>query len=150
MIGPFQFYDQFRIKYLKLHRIFGRVYTVCCVLGGIGSIGLSFKAFGGLSSTMGFLMLAVLWIGFTLLAVYFIKYKKDMVEHRKWMIRSFALTTSAITIRIYIAIFIVIERTSGSDAFSSGYPMAVWMCWVPNLLTAEYYLWYQDYMKREK
>ena len=143
-IGPFQFYGRFRQKYIKLHRIFGRIYTVCCVLGGIGSIGLSFRAFGGLVSTVGFLLLAFLWIGFTILAVWFIKYKKDYVEHRKWMIRSFSLTLSAVTIRIFIGIFVA------TDTFETGYPMAVWMCWVPNLLIAEYYMWYQEYCKKEE
>ena len=78
LIGPFQFNQKIRKKYINIHRISGKIYGICCIFGGIGSIGLSFRSYGGLVSHFGFCILGLLWIIFTLLSIYFIKYKNNM------------------------------------------------------------------------
>jgi hypothetical protein len=57
---------------------------------------------------------------------------RDLVSHREWMIRSFALTLAAVTLRIYLPVSLL----SGVE-FLDAYPVIAWACWVPNLLIAE-------------
>ena len=51
------------------------------------------------------------------------------------MIRSFALTAAAITLRMYLPLIFVFHWP-----FSVGYPAIAWLCWMANLLGAEVYL----------
>lgn len=55
------------------------------------------------------------------------------------MIRSFALTASAITLRIYLGL-----GTALQIPFEDSYPAIAWLCWVPNLIAAELYLRFMD------
>jgi len=52
------------------------------------------------------------------------------------MIRSFALTLAAVTLRIYLPIGIML--THGD--LNTPYRAIAWLCWVPNILVAELYL----------
>jgi hypothetical protein len=49
------------------------------------------------------------------------------------MIRSYALCLAAVTLRIYIPVGLA----AGID-YSTSYPAIAWLCWVPNLLAAEW------------
>jgi len=59
----------------------------------------------------------------------------DAITHRRWMIRSYALTAAAITLRIYLPLSFVFHVP-----FSIGYPAIAWLCWIPNLRAVEVYL----------
>jgi hypothetical protein len=50
------------------------------------------------------------------------------------MIRSFALTFAAVTLRLYLPFPMI-----WGFEFIEGYRIIAWLCWVPNLLIAE--LW---------
>lgn len=51
------------------------------------------------------------------------------------MIRSFALTCAAVTLRLYLLILFGLPIP-----FVQGYRAISFLCWVPNLIVAEYYL----------
>ena len=57
------------------------------------------------------------------------------VAHRKWMIRSFALTFAAVTLRLYLPIAQLLPIE-----FDNAYRVISFLCWVPNLIVAEAYL----------
>lgn len=62
-LGPFQFSQRLRTKYLALHRLSGRLYLAVGVLvGGISGLLVGATAYGGLASQLGFSSLAVLWL----------------------------------------------------------------------------------------
>jgi hypothetical protein len=48
------------------------------------------------------------------------------------MTRSYALAFGAVTLRIYLAVFAL----AGVE-FWTGYRIASWLCWVPNLILVE-------------
>jgi hypothetical protein len=52
------------------------------------------------------------------------------------MIRSYALTFAAVTLRIWLPLF---QNGFGME-FISAYVIIAWLCWVPNLLWAEWYV----------
>ena len=135
MIGPLQFLPKFRAKYLNFHRNLGKIYIVCCLLGGLAGFIIAFDTFGGWETSLGFILLAVLWI-YTTLQAYLTIRKKQVQEHQKWMLRSYALTLSAVTLRLWNPILMGII---GVD-FLMAYAIVAWLCWVPNLAVIEWYI----------
>ena len=87
-----------------------------------------------LDRSSGFITLGAAWIVATGLAVRFIL-RGDAIRHRRWMIRSFALTAAAITLRIYLPLIFVFHWS-----FSIAYPAIAWLCWIPKALAVEVYL----------
>lgn len=94
---------------------------------------MAFHAFGGLPSRLGFGLLAAAWLATGLLAYRAIR-ARDVAGHRRWMIRNFSLTFAAVTLRLYLPAAVV----SGMK-FEVAYPLIAWLCWVPNLLLAEFF-----------
>jgi hypothetical protein len=94
---------------------------------------LAFNANGDWPSRIAFIMLDSLWFWFTLQA--FIEIKRgNVIAHKRFMMRSYALTFSAITLRIWKVILsssFVIDPTTL-------YMIDAWMGFVPNLLFAEW------------
>ena len=134
LVGPLQFSSALRSRVPMVHRLLGRVYVVSCLLGGVAAFVLAFGASTGWISTAGFASLAVAWIITTSLA-----WRRAMqgqfIEHRAWMIRSFALTFAAVTLRLYLPFLPLL-----SIPFVQGYRAISFLCWVPNLLAVELYL----------
>src|SRR5258708_35055586 len=85
-----------------------------------------------LSTHVGFGLLAVLWLFATAMAYRYIR-ARDQVSHRRWMIRSYALTFAAVTLRIYLPL----SQVAGIP-FDAAYQTISWLCWVPNLIVAEW------------
>lgn len=133
VLGPSQFSAKLRQQRLHLHRWLGRVYLVAGVLiGGLSGLYMAQYAYGGLVAQLGFGVLAVLWL-YTGLRAYLAVRKGAIAEHRRWMIRNFSLTFAAVMLRLYLPAAVV-----SGVAFSLAYPVIAWLCWVPNLLYAEW------------
>ena len=49
------------------------------------------------------------------------------------MLRNFALTTAAVTLRIYLPASML-----AGIPFEVAYPAVAWLCWMPNLLVASF------------
>ncbi len=60
---------------------------------------------------------------------------RRIVEHRRWMVRSVALTAAGIMLRIYLGIMLTLPIE-----FDEGYRVIAFLCWVPNIVLAELYL----------
>ena len=93
---------------------------------------MAFYANGTLAAKSSFVILSLLWIGFTLLAAYFAR-KKNFPVHKNWMMRSYALTLSAISLRFYAWL---LPRFLHLDGVSE-YTFIAWISWTINLLVAE-------------
>ena len=130
-LGPWGFWGLFRNKYLHLHRWMGRIYLLAVLVGSIAGLYLAATAFGGLPTRIGFGMLGALWLTTGALAYLQIRQGKVQV-HREWMIRNYALTFSAVMLRIWLPLFFALGYE-----FPEAYTTVAWLCWVPNLLVAE-------------
>ncbi len=71
---------------------------------------------------------------FSGLQAYRMARKRDIPAHRNWMIRNFALSVAAVTLRFYLPLMIFMLHWS----FRPSYITVAWLCWVPNLLVAEW------------
>ncbi|WP_223421695.1 DUF2306 domain-containing protein [Tateyamaria pelophila] len=133
VLGGFQFLPGLRARRPRLHRWSGRIYAACVLVGGVAGILLAVNASGGVVAGAGFGLLGVFWLGTTGKALLH-ALKRQIEIHREWMIRSFALTLAGVTLRLYLAGFLV----SGVGYIEAS-PWLAWFCWVPNAVIAE--LW---------
>ncbi|MGC5772165.1 DUF2306 domain-containing protein [Paenibacillus pabuli] len=87
--GLLNFSNRIFEKSRKFHRINGYVYIVSVLLVVLTSGYMAPYATGGKISSMGFNALNIMWLFITITALDQIK-KKRMLQHRNWMIRSYA------------------------------------------------------------
>lgn len=136
LIGFFQVYPTWGLRWRKLHRLLGRIY-----IGGI----LFFAAPGGLIMSFfinrgpwvlaSFLLQCTAWFICTLLAYLRIR-QGNVQSHRQWVLRSFSLSLAAITLRVYV----FLSSWSFDLSMPTAYAMIAWLSWVPNLLICQWYL----------
>jgi len=134
ILGPFQFIRRLRVGRPRVHRWIGRTYAACCLAGGSAGLILAFGARTGPVSTAGFGLLAALWLGATTLGLR-AALGGRYLEHRRWMIRSYALTFAAVTLRLYLPLAFL-----SPWGYDNTYRAISFLCWVPNLVFAELYL----------
>lgn len=128
---PFQLWEGLRRRRPAMHRLIGRLYGLSIVLSGLGGLWLAVTTQAGPVAAWGFALLAIAWLWTTLWGIG-LAMRGDRIAHRRWMIRSIALTLSAVTLRLYLGgVF-----GFGLD-FDTAYPAIAWLCWVPNLIVAE-------------
>ena len=137
--GFTQFNDHLLRHHRRIHRIIGRIYACDILLVNFpaGMI-LAIYANGLLPSKTAFVILDCLWFTFTLLAVRAARQGR-IKDHRQYMIRSYALTFSAITLRTWKLILL---HTFHPDPLHL-YMIDAWMGFVPNLLFAEWLIRYK-------
>jgi len=117
----------------NLHRWLGRLYLLEVGLGPIAGFAMAVVSEQGLPTHLGFGMLAVLWF-FTGLQAYRMVRRENILAYRQWMIRNFALTLAAVTLRNYMPLMLFVLHWS----FRPTYITVSWPCWIPNLLIAEW------------
>ncbi|WP_198650911.1 MULTISPECIES: DUF2306 domain-containing protein [Devosia] len=128
---PFQLWQGLRDRRPLVHRLMGRAYGMAVVISGASGLWLAVTTEAGPVAAFGFGLLAVLWLGTTLTGIR-LAMRGDRIAHRRWMIRSIALTLAAVTLRIQIPVGMILEIP-----FDTAYPVIAWLCWVPNLIVAE-------------
>ncbi|WP_246541528.1 DUF2306 domain-containing protein [Roseibium polysiphoniae] len=131
---PVQLNGRLRKRYPKLHRWAGRFYVLLITLSGVAALQLAATTQAGPVAAAGFALLGVIWLIVTGLG-FLTGWKRDFVQHRRWMVRSAALTFAAVTLRVYLALSMVLGLP-----FEPAYTAIAWLCWVPNLIVAEIYL----------
>lgn len=131
-VAPLQFLKSLRKSNIKWHRLFGKLYVGSILrLAAPSGFLMAFYAEGGWWSTVGFSLLSMFWFFSTLKAFIAIK-NRNVDLHEIWMIRSYAFTMAAVTLRLLVPIF---------STFISNheliYIMTAWMSWLINLTIAE-------------
>lgn len=130
-------------NWMHVHRALGYFYVM-----GI----LFFAAPGGLIMSLfigrgpwvlaSFLFQVSLWFIFTSIAFNRIR-AKQIDAHRAWMLRSFALTFAAVTLRLYI--FVLSYSTDLGQP--TAYAALAWASWVPNWLFVEWIIYRENRSK---
>lgn len=131
--GLIQLFPIQKIISPKIHRISGYLY-VCLVLILAAPSGLfiGYYANGGIGAIIAFELLGILWIFYTIRAMYRIK-SKNYRAHQYDMWRSYALAFSAITLRFWKVIIVALFQPNPLDA----YLIVAWLGWVLNLIVIE-------------
>lgn len=125
------FFDK-NLKYL--HRFSGRIYVFTTLLfSALSGVYIGIFANGGLLSKVSFVLLGILWFYTTYRSYKEIR-KRNILQHKFWMWRSYALALSAITLRMWKVILVYLFHPNPMDV----YQIIAWLGWVPNLLLVEY------------
>ncbi|WP_029286456.1 DUF2306 domain-containing protein [Pedobacter sp. R20-19] len=134
MAGFTQFNPKILNQYPGVHRILGYLYVgIVLLFAAPSGIFIGYFANGGLIAKTSFIILGLLWFWFTIKAVQLIIQRK-IKAHKKMMYRSFALATSAITLRLWKVILVYLFHPAPMDV----YQVIAWLGWIPNLLIAEW------------
>ena len=143
LLSPFQFATRLRTRAPHVHRAVGRVVLGSIAIAGTAGLVLAPHSLAGTVGTLGFGLLAVLWLTFATVAFRAIR-RRDVAAHRRWVVRTFALTYAAVTLRLWLGVLIGVQSgLAGVDpdvAFDRAYLLVPFLSWVPNLLVAEWYL----------
>jgi uncharacterized membrane protein len=134
LAGPLQFLPRLRARRRTFHRWLGRIYVTGCLAGGSGGLVMAFGVTAGPIAGIGFGSLAVIWLITTGQALR-MALARRFDAHRAWMIRSFALTFGAVTLRLYLPILPLL-----GFSFLDAYRLTSYLAWIPNLILAELYL----------
>jgi uncharacterized membrane protein len=95
LAGPIQFSSRLRQRHLKFHRVLGRLYVVSVFIGAATGVALA----SGRPGFPGTSMQAAAWIVCTTAAVLTAR-NRQIVQHRQWMARSYAVTFTFVSSRV--------------------------------------------------
>lgn len=132
LLGFVQFAAPIRIQYPQVHRNMGKSYIILVLLlaSPTGFI-MGIHGNGGIYAQTSFCIQAILWFIFTWKAFVAIKRGKVHV-HLYYMILSFAMTLSAISLRLFKWIIVTTLALPPMDT----YKIVVWLGWIFNILVA--------------
>lgn len=118
----------------NFHKNAGKIYIfLILLLAAPSGIYMGIFANGGFLSKISFVILGSLW-WFSTFKAYQLARKKKFKEHKQWMWRSFALTISAITLRMWKVIIVYLFHPNPMDV----YQIIAWLGWLPNIILIEY------------
>jgi len=95
VIGPINFSSRIRQRHLQLHRVLGRIYVLSVFIGAFTGIALA----AGRPGLPGTSMQAAAWIVCTT-AAFITARNRQIVQHRQWMARSYAVTFTFVSSRV--------------------------------------------------
>lgn len=143
-----QVWPWLRQHHPKVHRISGRLYVFAGVVpSGAFAMIVAVMSVLGPTAKIGNLIGASLWIAFTFAGLVAAR-RRRFQEHRRWMIRSFALCTSIVLNRVWMVLFIVallpfLDGYYGGDMealIRDGAIASIWTSWIANLMIAQWWL----------
>jgi uncharacterized membrane protein len=136
--GPWQFVRRFRARYPQLHRVVGRVYLIAVVAAALVAVYSSAVTKSGFPLQVAFFVLIVAWL-FTAAQAYRAIRRREVQLHRIWMIRNYALTFAAVTLRLYQLPLISVMDSWGLE-YQEVYTVSAWLSLTGNVLVAEYFI----------
>ncbi|HKQ14243.1 MAG TPA: DUF2306 domain-containing protein [Steroidobacteraceae bacterium] len=134
LIGPFQLITRLRTSWPRVHRWLGRTYLTAVLAGGLAGLYFAPISSAGTVGRVGFATLAVFWL-YSGTRAYLAIRRGNVQEHRRWILRNYALTFGAATLRIELPLLII-----AGVSFPVAYTLVAWISWVPNWLAVEAWL----------
>ena len=135
LLAPLQLAYRIRSRHYTFHRRLGRVLATAGMISGVFALifgGLF--SFGGLPEAAAAVVFGLWFLTCLVLAVRAIR-RDDIVPHRRWMIRAFAIGIGLGTTRIWLQLL----PLAGLD-FASSFGPAFWISFSLHALIAELWL----------
>lgn len=160
ILGPWQFWEGLRKRFLKVHRLMGKTYLLAVLISGTFGLGLGIYRLFFMQQLVfgsGIIGLALAWLVTGVIAYRFIR-KGQIQKHQEWMVRNYVVTFAFVTFRIGFNWMLQMGFSVSEAEIMS------WLCWVPQLMVVDYWLQLrnqkietknshvkiQDYMPQEK
>ena len=146
LAGLTQFSETILKDFAKVHKWIGKIYVYnILVINFPTGMVLAFYANGLWPTKLAFVILDLLWFWFTLKSILDVK-SGNIQGHKNNMMKSFALTFSAVTLRIWNE---VLSATTNIDPLSL-YQINSWLGFLPNLIVVELYMRLSSASNRKK
>jgi uncharacterized membrane protein len=137
-LGPLQFVAAIRNRWLRFHRWSGRVVLVASLVGVISALAFVpiLPVYGSFATRVG-VVCAGAYFSVALLQGYRHIRRRQIAEHREWMIRMFAVGLGISTFRVLIPIFMM---PPFGATFNEAWDTVVWLGFGINALVAEVWI----------
>ena len=135
LVGPLQFVRRLRTRWPTFHRANGYVYITACAIGAPAGFIIALGTTSGPLAATGFATAAVLWALFTWRG-WRAAVARRFADHREWMLRSWAMTAAAITLRLMLPFSGLVLGLK----FDTAYPVIAWLSWLTNLALVEFHI----------
>jgi uncharacterized membrane protein len=138
VVGPLQFVKQIRSRFIWLHRWSGRVFVAASVVIGVTALVMSpLMAIGGANETTATIFFATIFL-FALGKAFLHIRRRELAQHREWMIRTFAIGLAVATVRPLVGMFFALTNLSPQEFFGT----AFWLGFTLHLVLAEIWINY--------
>jgi len=134
VVMPLQFVARIRTHLPALHRALGGLCLLACLIGAPAGFMLALGTTAGPVAMVGFAIPAWLWAAFTWLG-WRAAANRRFGEHREWMLRAYAIVSTAITLRLMLPA----SGLLGLE-FYPAYRVISWLSWITNLVLFEVYI----------
>lgn len=124
VVMPLQLWSRFRNRYRRLHRILGRVALVC---GGVLGVTALASLLDKPPAWQVFTAVLTLLFFFCGTRAFVTARRRQIAEHRRWAVRTFALGMVPITERVAFAVFAMTFGISGARSFWNLMSVASWL-----------------------
>jgi uncharacterized membrane protein len=130
-VGLVQLWLGLTNRVAALHRAVGKLYVGVIVIASSAGFYLALTIPGNAPYAAGLFFLCVAWVVTTSMAVLAIR-RRNLLQHREWMMRSYAVTFAFVTFRFGV-------ETLMSQGLATGDAQAImaWACWAIPLLLLE-------------
>ena len=131
-----QFSRQILKKSKTVHRISGKIYVaVVLFMGAPTGLYMAFFAKGSFWERCLFMFMAAWWFITTLNGLTTI-HKRNIIAHKVWMMRSYAMAMTAVTFRVYYILLYLLNWQ-----LLENYQFSLWISVVGNMLIAEWIIY---------
>ena len=139
ILGPLQFMPQIRLRYIRFHRLSGRVFIMAAYTIGTTSIILSFikQPIGGINEAVASVFFSIFLLVCVSLSLRSILRKKVLL-HREWILRTFSLGLAIATIRLITVFAFIFFHVLPQNFLGT----AFWMGFTLHALVAEVWINY--------
>lgn len=132
---PLQLSTRRRVRAPRTHRIIGRTYVSAVLVAAPAAMATALMSDRHTSSWWSFTILALLWTGTTIQALRAARDRR-ITDHRRWMLRSTALTAFFITFEPWVGVSVSLLPFAHDISVAIGVTLA----WALNLAAAEAWL----------
>ena len=141
VLAPLQFVPSIRERHIPVHRWVGRILLVDGLIIGITALMMSYKMnIGGPNETAATTLFAFVFLICLVKAYWHIRHK-EVVRHREWIIRAYAVALGVATTRPIVGMFFAFRKLSPHEFFG----IAFWLGFTITFLVAEAWIDYTRY-----
>ncbi len=141
VLGPLQFVRRIRSRHLQFHRWSGRVFVSVGLVVGLSALAMSYTtSIGGANETAATTLFAIVFL-FDLVKAFVHIRRRQIAQHREWMIRAYAIGLAVATVRPIVGVFFATSpftHLTPHEFFGT----AFWLGFTVNLIAAEAWINY--------
>lgn len=138
LLAPLQFLPSIRAKHLRLHRRLGSILVVTGLVIGVSSLVMSFTMnIGGANETAATTLFGIFFL-FCLIKAYRHIRRREVAQHREWMIRTFGIDLGIAATRPVVGMFFAFRKLTPHEFFG----IAFWIGFTTTFFAAEIWIDY--------